>query len=58
MASDGDPRVQLLLNVVLSAVFVYVVLWGLDVIGTLEFTIPRYAVGTLLLVLVTHVVTR
>lgn len=58
MASDGDPRVQLLLNVVLSAVFVYVVLFGLDFIGALGFTVPRYVVGTLLLILVTHVVTR
>lgn len=58
MASDGDPRVQFALNVVLSAVFVYVVLWGLDLIDAIELTIPRYVVGTLLLVLLTHVVTR
>ena len=58
MASDGDPRVHLALNVVLSTLFVYVVLWGLDFIGALEWSVPRLVVGTLALVLVTHVVTR
>lgn len=58
MASDGDPRVHLLLNVVLSAVFVYVALRGLDFIDAIGFTVPRYVVGTLLLVVITHVVTR
>ena len=58
MASDGDPRVHLVLNVVLSALFVYVALWGLDFIGAVESTIPRLVVGTLALVLLTYVVTR
>lgn len=58
MATDGDPRVHLLLNLVLSALFVAVVLRGLDFVGALELTIPRLAVGTLALMLLTHVVTR
>lgn len=58
MASDGDPRVQLALNLALSAVFVYVALRGLDFIGAVGFSLPRFVVGTLLLVVVTHVVTR
>lgn len=58
MASNGDPRVLLVLNLVLSAAFVYVVLWGLDVLGAVEFTILRFVAGTLLLALITHVVTR
>lgn len=57
MDSDGDPRVHLVINVVLSTVFVYTVLWGLDFLGATEFTVPRLVVGTLLLVLITHVVT-
>lgn len=58
MATDGDPRVHLLLNLVLSALFVGVVLWGLDFVGALELTVPRLVVGTLVLMLLTHVVTR
>lgn len=58
MATDGDPRVHLLLNLVLSALFVAVVLRGLDFVGALELTIPRLVVGTLALMLLTHVVTR
>ena len=58
MASDGDPRVHLLLNLVLSSLFVAVVLWGLDLIGAVDWTLPRLVVGALALVLLTHVVTR
>lgn len=58
MASDGDPRVHLVINLVLSTLFVYVVLRGLDFLGATAFTLPRLVVGTLALVLLTHVVTR
>ena len=58
MASDGDPRVLLALNLVLSTLFAYVILWGLDFIGAVEWSIPRFVVGALALVLLTHVVTR
>lgn len=46
------------MNLVLSATFVYVVLWGLDFIGAVEFTLLRLAIWTLVVMLVTHVVTR
>lgn len=52
--SEGDPRVHLLINVVLSALVAYTLLWGLDLLGTLEFSLVRFALGTLVLVLVTH----
>lgn len=58
MESEGDPRVHLVMNVVLSACFVYTALWGLDYLGSVSFTLGRLAVGTLVLVLVTHVVTQ
>ena len=54
MASKGDPRVHLVMNVILSAGFVYILLWGLDLIGAVEFTLARFALGTLILVLITH----
>lgn len=52
--SEGDPRVHLLINLVLSAVIMYTFLWGLDLLGTLEFTLVRYVVGTLILAAITH----
>ncbi|MEF8779214.1 MAG: hypothetical protein V5A46_00875 [Haloferacaceae archaeon] len=55
MASKGDPRVQFVMNVILSAVFVYVALWGLDLVSAVEFTLRTYLLGTLALVVVTHV---
>lgn len=58
MASRGDPRVHFIMNVVLSAVFMYVVLWGLDLIGVASFTTQRYLLGTAILVLVTHLLVR
>lgn len=53
-ASEGDPRVLLVLNVVLSFVFSYIVVWGLDFVGAAEFSLVNLALGTLVLVLVTH----
>lgn len=58
MESQGDPRVHLAMNVVLSLAFVALLLWGLDLLGSVEFTYARLAVGTLVLVGITHVVTQ
>ncbi len=52
--AEGDPRVHLVINLVLSAMFVYIVLWGLDFLGAVEFTLLRLAVGTLVLMAITH----
>ncbi len=52
--SEGDPRVHFVINLLFSAMLVYMVLWGLDLLGTLEFTLVRFALGTLVLVLITH----
>lgn len=53
----GDPRVHFAMNLVLSAAFVYLVLWGLDFIGAVAFSPLRLAVGTAVSMLLTHVVT-
>ncbi|MFP4625823.1 MAG: hypothetical protein ACOCQ3_02780 [Natronomonas sp.] len=58
MANKGDPRVHFVMNVVLSAVFVYIALWGLDLIGAVTFTTLRYLLGTAILVLITHLLVR
>ncbi|MFB6123781.1 MAG: hypothetical protein ABEJ78_10025 [Haloferacaceae archaeon] len=56
MASEGDPRVLLAMNVVLSSIFAIVVVWGLDFVGVLPFT-PRNVVGlAAVLVVLTYLV--
>ncbi len=54
MASQGDPRVLFVLNVVLSLLFSYLVVWGLDFIGAVEFTLLNLVLATGVLVVATH----
>lgn len=56
MASDGDIRVLLVLDCLLSAVFVGVVLWGMDFAGITPWTTPTFVGGTLAVALLTYVV--
>lgn len=56
VASDGDIRVLLVLDLLLSLLFAGMVLWGLDFIGEAEFTIRNLAVGTAVLAVLTYVV--
>jgi hypothetical protein len=58
MASQGDPRVLFVINLVLSSIFAYVVIWGLDFIGILTFSLQTVAMLALVLMLVTYVVTK
>lgn len=58
MASQGDPRVLFVMNAVLSTAFAAVVLWGLDFVGTVEFTLVNLAIGAAVLMVLTHLVTR
>ena len=58
MASEGDPRVLFVMNLVLSAVFGTAVLWGLDFIGLVAFTPVNAAIATLLLMALTGIVIR
>ena len=55
MASEGDIRVLLALDLLLSLVFASVVVWGLDFIGVIEFTAVNVAIGTLCLSVLTYV---
>lgn len=55
MASDGDPRVHFVMNLVLSTLFAYIVLRGLDLLRTLEFTYLRLAMLTVLLMGATQI---
>ena len=56
MASQGDPRVLVVLNLLLSFAFTAVVAWGMDVVGFAPFTWQNVGLGTLTLFLITWVV--
>jgi len=43
MASDGDPRVLLAMNIVLSTVFSTVVVWGLSYLDLTALTLENVA---------------
>lgn len=58
MASEGDPRVLFVMNLVLSAVFGTGILWGLDFVGLATFSLRNAAVATLLLMALTGIVVR
>lgn len=51
--SDGDPRVLFVLNLLLSFVFSYAVVWGLSFIGLASFTWQNVGTATLALMLLT-----
>ena len=54
--TQGDPRVLVAMNVVLSTVFAATVVWGLSYLGATEFTLVNVATGAVLLVAVSYVV--
>lgn len=56
--SQGDPRVLFAMNLVLSTVFASVVVWGLSYVDVVPFTLVNVASFALVLMAVTHVVTR
>lgn len=56
MASEGDIRVLLVLDVLLSAAFSTMVLWGLAFIDLAEFTLQNVAIATLALATLTYLV--
>lgn len=56
MASDGDIRVLLVLDLLLSAVFAWVVVRGMEMVGLAEFTLTNLAIATVVLAVLTYVV--
>ena len=57
-SSKGDPRVLTVMNAVLSTAFAGMALWGLDLIGALEFSLTTLAFVAICLFLLTHTVTQ
>lgn len=56
--SRGDWRVLIVMNAILSILFSTIVIWGLDFISALSFSWRNVAILALVLMVVTHVVTR
>ncbi|EMA40185.1 hypothetical protein [Halococcus hamelinensis] len=54
MATDGDIRVLIAIDLVLSAVFSTLVVRGLSLVGSLAFSWLTVGFATLLLALVTY----
>ena len=54
MASDGDIRVLIVLDLLLSAVFGTVVVWGLSLLGVLVFSIRTVALAALVVAAITY----
>jgi len=54
MAKDGDIRVLLLLNFVLSGIFGTIIVWGLGKIGLTTFTIQNALIAVGVLYIVTY----
>ncbi|ELZ76915.1 hypothetical protein KU306_04445 [Haloferax larsenii] len=55
---EGDPRVLLVMNVVLSSVFATVVVFGLSYADLAAFTFVNVASAALVLVALTYLVTN
>ena len=56
-SSKGDPRVVAALNVLLSVLFAYIVLWLTDLVGIVAFSLERLVIFALALVILTFLVT-
>lgn len=57
-SSKGDPRVLIVMNLILSALFAWVVVAGLSLIDAMEFTVLNVATLALVVFAMTYVVTR
>jgi len=56
--SQGDPRVHLVMNLVLSTLFATVVVWGLSFLDVVAFSLQNVAIGALGLAILTFVVVQ
>ena len=55
--SQGDSRVLIGLNIVLSTGFAATIVWGLDLLGAVELTVINVATGAILLFALTYLLT-
>ena len=52
----GDPRVLIAMNAVLSTGFAATIVWGLSLLGAVEFSFVNVATGAILLFALTYAV--
>jgi len=55
--SEGDPRVLIGMNAVLSVGFAGTIVWGLDLLGAVDLTLVNVATGAILLFALTYLIT-
>ncbi|WP_416838108.1 hypothetical protein [Haloferax sp. DFSO52] len=55
---EGDPRVVLVMNIILSSIFATVVIYGLSYLDLAAFTFVNVASLALILSAITYVVTK
>ncbi|MFB6081226.1 MAG: hypothetical protein ABEJ67_00255 [Halanaeroarchaeum sp.] len=53
--AKGDIRVLLVLDVILSAIYATIIVWGLDYLDMLAFTAGNVAAATAIIALLTYV---
>ncbi|WP_222918049.1 hypothetical protein [Natrinema sp. SYSU A 869] len=56
-SSQGDPRVLIAMNAVLSTLFAWSIVWGLSFLDVLEFGFVNVATAAILLFAMTYLVT-
>ncbi|MBZ6494433.1 hypothetical protein [Natrinema longum] len=56
-SSQGDPRVLLAMNAVLSTLFAWTIVWGLSYLGAIEFGLVNVATAAIVLFAMTYLVT-
>lgn len=54
MTSEGDIRVLIVLDLLLSAAFGTVVVWGLSLLGVLAFSVRTVALAALVVAAITY----
>ena len=54
MASEGDIRVLIVLDLLLSAAFGTAVVWGLSLLGVLAFSVRTVALAALVVAAITY----
>ena len=55
--SQGDPRVLIAMNAVLSTLFAWTIVWGLSFLGAVEFGLINVATAAIVLFAITYLVT-
>lgn len=56
-SSQGDPRVLLAMNAVLSTLFAWTIIWGLSFLDIVEFGLINVATAAIVLFAITYAVT-